>query len=376
MGDGAAARGDARTHDQQAHDVLRLRLAEDQHQAAALPRRRQGDAARADVKQHIVPVLLLKHFVDQRGHVWTYDKIKNKRWSCVPEESAAESHYYSLEREDGSMDTAVETLFAGIESEAAPIYERLVEGELPKGRHRAAFAHFLGMMYARSPSMRRFAADVHKVTLEATMQMTFAHDETFQKFLAQLASEGRDISDPTAIRRSLNDLSGVGLLLPKAYVLKIIELIPTVTELFLGMKWSVLRPAHHFFVTCDNPVCHTVDMRGAHPLQGNGGLSDKTSEITFPMSPKRLLVLHWTSELSSELAIPRFAVEHENHKRLRGADRQVYAHLEHRGISRLLAKYPQQRPTMETFGMEDAPRFGEVSVPRKWPSDARRRPRQ
>jgi hypothetical protein len=45
-------------------------------------------------------------------------------------------------------------VFTAVENEAAPVYERLVADEMPKGGDREAFAQFLAIMYARSKGLR------------------------------------------------------------------------------------------------------------------------------------------------------------------------------------------------------------------------------
>jgi len=86
--------------------------------------------------QHKVPKLSLKHFAGQNGEVWTYDKRSGKSWPASPARTGVEAHYYSIEREDGTMDTGLEAEMSKLEGEAAPIYEKLVAGELPRGTDR------------------------------------------------------------------------------------------------------------------------------------------------------------------------------------------------------------------------------------------------
>ena len=83
--------------------------------------------------QHSVPRLHLQHFIghDPRGQVWTFNKDTGASWSAVPEETAVQTHFYSVEQDDGTYDTRIEEFLATIESKAAPIYEELITGKLP-----------------------------------------------------------------------------------------------------------------------------------------------------------------------------------------------------------------------------------------------------
>ena len=83
---------------------------------------------------HIVSRLHLQHFAgDQpKGQVWTYDKNTGSPRSAIPDETATFNHFYSVELEDRIFDTSVEDVLAANESDAAPIYRKLIDGEFPK----------------------------------------------------------------------------------------------------------------------------------------------------------------------------------------------------------------------------------------------------
>src|SRR5687767_14983993 len=111
--------------------------------------------------QHVVPVLSLQHFMDQRGQVWSYDKTNGRHWSAIPEETGFIAHFYSFEREDGTMDTTIETLIGRVEAAAADAYEKLAAGEMVEGKDREAFAYFAALMVSRTPTQRRIAAKTY-----------------------------------------------------------------------------------------------------------------------------------------------------------------------------------------------------------------------
>ena len=68
--------------------------------------------------QHIVPRMVLEQFTDQKGHVWTYEKTGRAPRHAVPEETGVVAHFYSFEREDGSMDTTLEQTLSQFETVA------------------------------------------------------------------------------------------------------------------------------------------------------------------------------------------------------------------------------------------------------------------
>ena len=75
-------------------------------------------------RHHFIPRLHLQHFAgpEPKGQVWTYDAQTGQVRSAVPEQTAVETHFYSVERDDGVMDTRIEAKLSEIESKAAPIY--------------------------------------------------------------------------------------------------------------------------------------------------------------------------------------------------------------------------------------------------------------
>jgi hypothetical protein len=115
-------------------------------------------------RQHFIPILHLKHFVGAapKGQVWTYDAESGEVRSATPENTAVQTHFHSIEGNDGAMDTRVEDYLSTVESNAAPVYEALLHAEIPpKGSQgRVDFATFLAVMYVRTPAMRRMGAEM------------------------------------------------------------------------------------------------------------------------------------------------------------------------------------------------------------------------
>src|SRR6058998_1186923 len=83
---------------------------------------------------HTIPRLHLAHFAGATppGQVWTYDSLTRRNWSQVPEETGTETHFYSLVNDDGTHDTRIEEMLSGFETRAAPVYEDLLQGNVPK----------------------------------------------------------------------------------------------------------------------------------------------------------------------------------------------------------------------------------------------------
>jgi Protein of unknown function (DUF4238) len=65
-------------------------------------------------------------------------------------------------------------------------------------------------------------------------------------------------------------------------------------EIFYKMEWDLLKPENpsEFFVTSDHPVTRIIPQR-SHSVYGDGGFMNPNVQVTFPLSPDRLLILTW-----------------------------------------------------------------------------------
>ena len=319
--------------------------------------------------QHVVPVLSLQHFTDQRGQVWSYDKTNGRTWSAIPEETGFITHFYSFEREDGTMDTTIEKLIGQIEAAAANGYEKLAAGEMIKGSDREAFAQFAGLMVSRTPTQRRIAAKIYALGMGVHLAATGQHEDAFKSMVERMRKDGLEVRDadlPT-LRESMSDLSEFEVAIPKELTLRSLELADVLTRVFLDMKWSLWRPGGHYFITCDNPVVRNVDEKTVHAIMGDDGYMNKTAQVTLPLSPRMMVCMMWDKGWSWPVEMPREYVKAQNLHRAFNAENCLYAHLEDKRVLRLAQKYKDQRPDMDggTFGGSKG--FGSVVVPRRRP---------
>ena len=88
-------------------------------------------------RHHYIPQMLLKNFVDDNGHLHVFDKKRKKPYSTKPENLFVRKHLYSeWSFEDSSYNQKNEEKLSEIESQAAPIIQRIIEcgrkNELPE----------------------------------------------------------------------------------------------------------------------------------------------------------------------------------------------------------------------------------------------------
>ena len=321
---------------------------------------------------HFVPVMHLKHFVGPTppGQVWTYDADLDRAWSSVPEETGGQRDFYSIERDDGMMDTAVEKCLSTVESAAAPVYEALLRGNIPaKGtQERVDFAAFLALMFMRTPGMRRMIGEVLGRNIQIMGYAYGISDTAFEALNRRAEADGGrklNADERERVRQTLIDPSGYALQLPKERTLPVLlNTANGLVPVFHNMKWTLVEAAHGFFITSDNPVVKDVDPKSVSPFYGDGGFANKTIEVIFPMSPKRALMMTWRESFPDTATVPGDYAWRVNQALAANSDRQLYAHIEDERLRKLSTEFKHTKPGMTTqgFGPE---KFAKVDVPRR-----------
>jgi hypothetical protein len=223
-------------------------------------------------RHHFVPIVHLKHFAGllPDGHVWTYDASTGNVRSSIPENAAVQTHFYSAPSSDGTMDTRLEDHLARVESDAAPVYEALLRGEIPKNNQaRADFATFLALMHVRTPTARRNSAAIYGRILQTTMHVSAQQNGTFERLVKDFEKERGELLPTEAknqLREDMLDPSHYTMEIPQHRTLMALGASDNLAPLFFEMRWSLVTAEHGYFITSDNPVVRIVDPKTRHPF--------------------------------------------------------------------------------------------------------------
>ncbi len=323
-------------------------------------------------RQHYIPILHLKHFAGPapEGQVWTYDALSGEAWSAIPDNTAVQSHFYSVERDDGTMDTRIEDHLSTFESNAAPVYEALLRCQIPPAgsQARVDFASFLALMYVRTPAMRRMSGELYGRDLQIRAYAYGRDKRAFDALVDQAEKDG--FLEPLTeeqrerLRQDLADPSGYAMEVPKERTLTVLGAADNLAPILFNMTWSVAAPAGGFFITTDNPLIRDVDPKTRHPIYGDHGFANKTAEVIFPLSPNRLLLMSWNEAARPLGVFEREHVEGINQALAAHSDRYLYAPNREQWIVNLAAKYKASRPTMTTQGFGPK-NFAAIEVARR-----------
>jgi hypothetical protein len=307
-------------------------------------------------RQHFIPRLHLQHFTGQepKGHVWTYDAQTGQVRSAISEQTAVESHFYSVENDDGTMNTGIEQRLAAIESAAAPVYEGLLRGIIPgETQARADFSAFLAIMYVRTPAMRRMIAEMISRGAQILNYAYGTNEKAFDALYRRVVAEGGPVltsEQKERLRNEMIDPTNYIIEVPRERILHVIGVSDRLSPILFQMKWSLAFPGHGFFITTDNPLVREVDPKNRHPIYGDHGFLNKTAEVLFPLSPQLLLLLSWDKTARDIGGLERGPVDNVNRVLAAHSNRYLYSHIRHKWLQRLAKEFKNSRPGMTTQG--------------------------
>jgi hypothetical protein len=319
---------------------------------------------------HFVPQLHLKHFIGSQppGHIWTYSKSSLNAFSSIPKETGFQRYFYGIRKDDGSIDNSIEDWLAEIEGVSAPIYQKLLEGDLSlSDKERTEFAVFLALMKLRSPAMRRIYADGFSKFIQIQAYARASSKQGFEEYIKQYQAdtgETFDQAEKEEIRRDLQDMSRFVINIPQEQTLPALTAVNPLAEILFQMTWSIGYLNNGYFVTTDNPVIHDVDRTTVHPIYGGFNYKNKTCQAIFPLSHKKILFLSWGAT-SCNFEIPKSYSEQVNKALIAQSENFVYSHIKHKEITKLVEqlKNEQQRFEISGFGPK---KFAATKIKRNW----------
>jgi hypothetical protein len=147
----------------------------------------------------------LKHFAGGRpkNQVWTYDKSTGTKRSAIPDETGIFTHFYSIELKNGSYDLTMDNILTDNENFAAPIYEKLIKGELPTSpQEREEFSVFISLLYLRTKAQRQDSANLAGRYLQTLRYACGTHDGAFNTLISRMEKD-RGEKIPDAIKEEV-----------------------------------------------------------------------------------------------------------------------------------------------------------------------------
>ncbi len=315
-------------------------------------------------RQHYVPRFYLAYFADAEGMVWTYDTERNEVRAGTPENTAVETNFYSVRDEADEYVDALEEWLSGVEDKAAPLYPKVLKGELLDGQEKADFSVFLSSLYTRSPAMFRAISELTGIVAQEVTGIALSERKRFEHSMDKFdAEEGKTTApeERDVIFEFLNDK--YVLEVDRKMGLKGMGATDRLTDIFFRMNWMVVECQRQHLITSDNPVVRLTPYEDYHPISGDGAFSNKRTYVTVPLTPSKLLELGWTDQPRPGLyEADRQRGRLYNRQRAHFSERCLYASQRDAGIQALGQKHKTPGVRFAASGMD---RLAPVEVKRR-----------
>jgi hypothetical protein len=297
-----------------------------------------------------------------KNMIWTFDNQTGKWRPSTVENTAVQTGFYSVETEAGVNDE-LEDLLGKIENDAAAGYEALLAGEIPQGQVKANFSMFLATLHLRTPAMINATAAGKAEMMNLELEMVLSSREMFESAARRYEQKtGKSLGDYEKLRSFVSDKSGYDLAVWQKLGLSIIGAADKIAPLLYAREWVVCRAMEGFFVTSDHPVFRWVPPETHHHLYGDGGFQNIKAEITFPLSPERLLMITGTDLIEPVVPLDGEAVTIANEMRALAAERYVYSHRRDDGIAALALEH---KDSQHRWAISSSPERPNVKVRRR-----------
>lgn len=293
------------------------------------------------VRHHQVPDAYLAQFSDLDGWLWVYAPGEKEPRRSRPANVAVETDRYSVLRADGTRDVRMEEALGVIESAGLPALRSAAAGEALGDQPRYDLATFIAALHLRTDSMRQRFAEFEARIMTGAARMMTSHKAAWAKFSADQSAQGKTLSEADRLKAHefISDPSRYEVHIRKDATMTPMAGLRTAADLIFEMKWTLIEaPPGESFIASDNPVAV-----GFAATRVNGfvprGLASRDAEMTVPLTPAKLLVMHWRQNAQPNVTCDRQMLKQLNRIRAGYAERAIFANHRSDGLWRLAKKH-------------------------------------
>jgi hypothetical protein len=218
-------------------------------------------------KHHYVPVVYQNRFINERGLLWVYDRVKKSFGERHPNVVCCENDLYAVKPEGAPKDRRLESVvLAQVDGDCATGVRTLITplAGLPGHYVQSLVSHFVGLQYSRLPFMREFVTTMWERGAKESMRLTAVTEGRMQSVINRYEHDAGDkieVSAKTMVE--VIQRGGLKVVVSEVPFLKnVFRTAKVVADTVIRASWQVLRaPAGTGFVLCDAPVVVV-------PLQG------------------------------------------------------------------------------------------------------------
>lgn len=273
-------------------------------------------------RQHYIPQFYLNKFVDpiisppMMPFVWVFKKEANESRKKAPINTAYGMGFYDLHLKDGTISIDIEKNLMLLENRAAEISKKIEKGCIISKTDRMIYSEFIWTMQMRTPYQRN---NLNKAISEAQrymMKIAIDHPECLKNIITKKGNNEKEITDiemENLIEIIKTDRFDITV--PQEYsISNMVTLAEEFTKIIYNMNWCFLMsPEDSYFITSDNPVI-IKDPKNTSCFYGDGYLSSKSIELTFPISPSICLLATWAEQKEKFVKTNRVQVNEINNR--------------------------------------------------------------
>ncbi len=229
--------------------------------------------------QHWVPQFYLRYFStpetrsEKDAQVWMFSKDEADGNECLTNirNACGKRYLYTPVDETGARTWDLESKLDQLESTMGKIWPQVAEGFVDLGNQsiRKGLALFAAVMHLRNPEVRRLVKKLHQQLVEFYESGSLRPDGT-------PAIDHRDWHKYRAWGKNDHDKFFAHIVENEAI---------HIAELLMKKRWAVVFSGRDVFITSDRPVAVQ------HLSKNVVGFGTENAIITFPLSPKRILVM-------------------------------------------------------------------------------------
>lgn len=271
-------------------------------------RREPGKRARSK-HQHWVPQFYLRYFAtsetrdSDQPQVWIFSRdpadgdevLTNVRNVC------GKRYLYSPVEADGNRSWELDRQLDGLESTLGAVWPALAEGNasLEDAALRKGLALFVAVMHLRNPEVRRAVEVIHHQLIELYESGPRLSDGTPALESMEINGQVHQVKldgwqDYRSWGKSDHDRFFVHVVQSEAI---------HIAEMLLAKRWSIVCAETDTFITTDKPVAVQ------HQSRPKAGFGTAGTIVTFPLGPRRLLVM---DDMHQEPANQHYPLKHSN----------------------------------------------------------------
>ncbi len=298
-------------------------------------------------KHHYVSRFYLEGFIDPNspGFLWVYEKGTEKLFKSKPESIAFEKHYYTQTTDQGEKDSeTLENLFSSVESEAAPVFQKIKSLKIPNISEKLTLASFIALLFLRTPRFRKIIETIVVSEAEFRLRKMTFDDEAFRtsvKRAVEALGESLDM-DYEEYKKFVQSEDWT-ISTDKEVSLRGLKSTAWLAKIIFSMEWTFLKATELLkFITSDSPVFN-YDPTFEYIHGGMPGFQDKNIEVTLPISSNLILRCIWGSEKEETIEgifpATNEIVKAYNRRTVISAHRHIYASENSAGIQKIVKKY-------------------------------------